>query len=271
MNILIDTYKNLNDPIYYTVSGKLMYKDMVIRDKVNFDNLVANDVYTETHKKNTLECISMNKNSDDFKRIYKSILDFKYDSAFDIEMLGVERYSKKYSVLFSLQDSLDFILNQLCGVDTELVRRIPNYQRISRGLLNINVEMLGQANFGELIGIDPRLDNYIAKIDASALNYADFILKFFGEITECCNALLHKLAMQYQCLSKGNGNNLSLKSKNISSVAFASEIPVNDAMEIKEDYFIIIKSYEKHEYSNHVADLCIQINNIKDTLTSTQF
>lgn len=262
MNILINTYKHLNDPIYYTVSGKLRHKDMVIRENLNYDNLAANDIYTEIHKKNTLECIKLSKNSNEFKRVYKSVLEFKYDSAFDIEMLGIERYSKEHTVLFSLQDSLDFVLNQLCGVDTELVRRIPNYQRISRGLLNIDVEMLGQANFGELIGIDPRLDNYIARMDSSALDYADFILKFFGEITECCNALLHKLAMQYQCFYKEQGKSLSLKSKNISSVVFASEIPVDDAMEILEDYFILIKSYKRLEYGNHVADLCIKMNNI---------
>ncbi len=261
MHISIDTYKHLYDPLYTTVSGKLTSKDLVLKESLEeYLSLDITSDFRESHIRSVLEGVKVLRSGNDYKRIYKSILGIKCDTAFDIEMLGIERYSKKHTVLFSLQDSLDYILYTLCGVDPKKVRAIPHYQRISRGILNVDVDLLGSRSFGDLIGIDPDLDNYIAGINRRSLDYADFVTNFFTALTECCNGLLHSLAMKYKCYYKEQGISLVLKSKNISSVVFSSEIPVNDEMQLLDNYFIKINSYTKRNYINHIEDFCSSHN-----------
>lgn len=257
MIISIDTYRNLNDPLYSTVSGRLLLKDLVIKEDLkDYTDLDITSVFTESHIRSVIEGLKVAGSTNESKRIYKSILGIKCDTAFEIEMLGVERYSKKHTVLFSLQDSLDYVLHILCGVDPSKVRKIPHYQRLSRGILNVDVDLLDELSFGHLIGIDEKLDKYIAGVNRKSFDYADFVTKFFTELTECCNGLLHTLAMKYKCYYKEQGINLALKSKTITSVAFSSDVSISDEMQIMEDYFIKINSYTKKRYINHVDDLC---------------
>lgn len=257
MIISIDTYKNLHDPLYATVSGKLLSKDLVIKEDLeHYSDLDVESAFKESHIRSVLEALKVANSRNESRRIYKSVLGIKCDTAFEIEMLGIERYSKRHTVLFSLQDSLDYILHVLCGVNPEVVRRIPHYQRLSRGILNVDVELLDELSFGHLIGIDESLDKYIAGINRKSFDYADFVTRFFTELTECCNGLLHSLAMKYKCYYKEQGITLALKSKTITSVAFSSDISINDEMEVMKDYFIKINSYTKKGYINHVEDLC---------------
>lgn len=254
MHLSVDLYNNLSDQMYQAQVAKLHNKQLsVVGDYSEYLNEMPKTIFEETHLRNLMSA-SINR------RIYRDTLGIMCDSSLDLEVIGVTKYAKDDTVLFTLQDSLDLVLNYLCDVDMNVLRTLPNYQQISRGILNADHTMLDGIPFGDLLGLDSRLDAYLIRINTTSISYEDFLNKFFIEVTSACNTLLHQYVMQYRSYYNDLGLRLPLRSKNISSVVFGSEIEIDDKMELVPGYFIHIKSYKRCEYINHINEIRSEYN-----------
>lgn len=249
MRLSVDLYNNLSDQMYQAQVGKLNNKQLsVIGDYSEYLNQMPSTIFEETHLHNLT-------NASVDRRVYRDTLGILCDSSLDLEVIGVTKYAKNDTVLFTLQDSLDLVLNYLCDVDMNVLRQLPNYQQISRGILNADHRLLDGIPFGDLLGLDSRLDAYLIRINTTSISYEDFLNKFFIEVTSACNTLLHQYVMQYRSYYSDLGLKLPLRSKNICSIVFGSEIEIDDKMELVPGYFIQIKSYKKCEYMKYVNEL----------------
>lgn len=248
MHLSINSYNQLTDQMYKAQSAKLENKQLsVVGD---FNSYIAHQPKTIFEKQHFRNLMGASLD----KRVYKEVLGIMCDVSLDLEVIGVTKYAKENTIMFTLQDSLDLVLNYLCDVDMRLLRALPNYKQISRGILNADHEMLKDVKFGDLIGLDSRLDIYLISLNTAAVSYDDFLNKFLTEITCACNVLLHQFVMQYRMYYSDRGYKLPLRSKNICSVVISSDIEIDDSMELVEGYFIKVKSYKKGEYIHHVND-----------------
>ena len=77
------------------------------------------------------------------------------DNHFSLELLGLEKNSKKYMVLVDFSESLDYILHLLSHCDMENIRAIPNYTEVSKAFLNGDMDALAKETYSIFIQCDP--------------------------------------------------------------------------------------------------------------------
>ncbi len=251
MNILIDSYKNLDDPSFDKLYGRLH------DNKIRYRRLpkLEKTIRTMLDKKFEEDYENLQRLTElDVKR-YKIIHNIYYDNAYTMECLGYSTYSSKYSVILSLQDSLDYVLHKLCGADIKNIRRIPKYQIISRGILNMDYHILNDFSFGNIIGYDENLDNYLAEM-ACMDSYEIVCQEITKNILHTCNSILLDLGKKYRrFIGIETGKNPVMRSVTFSSMVFTYDEPLNDILELTPYYGLIINSYGKGEYYNNIEDI----------------
>ncbi|WP_394861651.1 hypothetical protein [Paraclostridium bifermentans] len=196
-------------------------------------------------------------NTETNKRIIERVLDINCDRNLEAEALGVAKYCKDYTLVFSLQDSLDLVLFSLCGVEPKLIRGISNYQRLSRGLLNVNFDLLGDFTFEELLNIDDKLDYYLNALFNEAGDYQEFLRLFYKRLTNKCYELVCLYTEKFRdyMLASDTKIIMSPRSKNITTIILSCNIPMNIEMEVISGYHLRLKTYKRKEYFNYVNDL----------------
>lgn len=218
----------------------------------DFETVECESIYEKDYITRLLE-------TDKSNRVIEHILDIACDKNIEAESLGVAKYCKEHTLVFSLQDSLDLVLFSLCGVDPKLVREIPSYQRLSRGLLNVNFDLLGDFTFEELLNIDVRLDYYLNAIYNEAENYQEFLELFYKRLTDKCYELLCMYAEKYRdyFLAQDSKIVMSPRSKNITTIILSCNVPLNTEMELINNYFLKVRTYKLKEYFNYINESCV--------------
>lgn len=82
------------------------------------------------------------------------------DKMHTLELLGIGRYARTYTVLFDFKDELAFFLHLLSGCKMENIKSIKNYQQLSRSLLTYDQAALEQFNITTMMGLDSALDSF---------------------------------------------------------------------------------------------------------------
>lgn len=148
-------------------------KDFTRADNyVNQRKFILDDSVDAIKSHFEIEC--KNKAFLDFKNeVYAALMSQRYyshlgksycDNLFTLELLGVEKNSKKYVILLDFSDCLDYIIHLLTNCSIDNIRNIPNYSIISRAFLNNDFTELGDTTWDVLMNKDPILDKYLENL-----------------------------------------------------------------------------------------------------------
>lgn len=255
--MLINLFEDKN---LVTKSGKLLGYMTTQRpyeladDLTRYDSLSSEDLDTRFH----LESV---KDYKGLSRTYTNIFGCLTDSHNEIEKLGVCKGHKRWNVIVSLEDSLDYILHRLCGADMNNIRNMPNYKQVSRALLKLNYEAM-VASFGDLREADEKVDSYFTQLFSStetedleeaALNFQKtFVLKIMSQLSTILEYVV--LAYYYDTVESAGYKKgaLVLRSKSLCCFVLSSDVKIEEELIIKspgfEDYTLKIHSFEKYEY-----------------------
>ena len=67
-------------------------------------------------------------------------------------------------ILIDLSDCFDYVLHRLTGCPVSTVRAMPDYHRISKGILNLNNDVLASVTVENLIAIDDSVYKWIVNL-----------------------------------------------------------------------------------------------------------
>ena len=226
--------------------GYLVGRQLKVIDDIDeYMSFRADDIYTQQHIRDVISNI-------DKERKYTSIFGKAKDSHFEIEKLGICKGCKKYTTILSLEDSLDLILHNLCDCDYDLLfNNIKDYQRISRGILSVNYDIMGNLTLNNLLGIDTKLDDYLISMNASSDDSYKFLEKFYSSILDNAGELAECLAVLVKKDLAKRGIKIVYRSKGYCSFVFTSDVPINEDLIINGKYGIRLNSYEAKEYTKY--------------------
>lgn len=219
----------------------------IVGDLSCYDQMSSEDLDTQFH----IESVNKNKGR---ARTYSDIMGSITDSHIEIEKLGVCNYHRKYSVIISMEDSLDYLLHRLSGSSIESVRNMPNYKNVSRALMKLNYSAL-EDDFGSLRECDPKVDEFFSKIfvesagDSIEQKSAEFQKQFVISLWSELKKVLEYTALTYYFANEGN---LVLRSKSLCSFVMTSNTKMEDKLTLRskghDDYTIFVRSFERNEY-----------------------
>lgn len=188
-------------------------------------------------------------------RSYDSIYDIKMDSHIELEKAGLSKDAKKYRVVVTLEDSLDFVLSKLINVKLSTLQNdIKDYQTISRGILNQDWDLLGNHGFGFLIGISEEFDRYLENLLKSHNTVRQALYTLFKDILKLSHSMISYLAIFLKYHYGEQGITLTVKSRSASSVVLTSNTRIEETLLIDSMYEIYVKSYAMNEYINHINE-----------------
>jgi hypothetical protein len=189
-------------------------------------------------------------------RQYEDIFGVKVDTHSELEKLGACQYCEKYTVIISLEDSLDYILQRLTGCSLDSVRSISSYKVLSRSLLKLNYESLEDLDLGYLLNLDPKLDEYFNLIYSSVESedpYSAFLEKFVGDLLRECDRILNLISIEFYHKCREVTDSVKLRSKSTCSYILTSSEKLEEEIIIRssqvEDYTIKVKYFDLMEYS----------------------
>lgn len=116
------------------------------------------------------------------------------DNLNDVEKTSLRINGKGKCAILSLEDNLDIVLEYLTGVDSNIVRSIPNYEYISFHCMNCapqNSTIICDLNV--LLGLDKKLDSYFNNLIVKYPNKEDtekLLLEFYSDITLIATSIL---------------------------------------------------------------------------------
>lgn len=93
-------------------------------------------------------------------RKYTSILGLEYDSHYFVEKLGLSKASREYIIEIDMSTSLDLAFYLLTHSSIENIRKINDYNQISKALLRLDKHFL-DIPVSKLMGVDEYLDEYL--------------------------------------------------------------------------------------------------------------
>ena len=179
------------------------------------------------------------------------------DNHFNLELLGLEKNSRKYMVLVDFSESLDYILHLLSHCDMKNVRAIPNYKEISKAFLNGDMDTLAKETYTNFIKCDPALTKYMVDLYLEILySYSDnenllnkYIVIFYKKILEQTKAAkayimtyLRSFDSDFRYKSKTYAASLGTTNTKITDTNLLLKVNGYD------DYSLPLQVYTKYEY-----------------------
>lgn len=186
------------------------------------------------------------------------------DNLFLLETLGVGKYCKKYTVILDFSLALDYVLHRLSGCSTDNVHKLPNYEFMSKCIMNLKFDKLSGCTFSSFFDLDDGLTRYLnSLLSKSASDYTeentiiqDFILQFYTAITKEVADIKDYCFAYLQRLHVGN---FSYRSKSYAASVASSDTEFNEDIELisseHETYNIPIRSYLAYDYAKQVGEL----------------
>ena len=247
MRISVDSYEE--DRFYKTVLGKVRTKGVDISTKnlnkaIKFINsFTPKNIYQILFLKRFREQIDVLIKYSGLTRTISNIGPYNFDSFFELDAMGIERYSNKYSLVASTCDSLDLALNQICGADIESVRSIPDYQAISRALITGDQELMGHVNISSLLNVDSNLDSYLVSRFVMAKNQQEFIQKLAINVASKAQSILDEIMQRFRTYySRTYNDSIVLRSMSSSRLVCGLENEINYEVEVIENYYLKVKA-----------------------------
>lgn len=197
------------------------------------------------------------------KRKYSELGGYYCDNMFNLELLGLDKNSKKYMILVDFSEALDYVLHRLSHCKMENIKSIENYSLLSRCLLNNDMSEIEHLNFSVFMNIDKELDQYLVDLYTEVENsYSDpyrtedkllerYITVFYNRLLGEIDGLKAYI-MRYL---REENDSLRYKSKSFAaSVGTLDVVPVDNVLILKdnsyEDYTLNLGVFEKYEYVN---------------------
>ncbi|WP_304427858.1 hypothetical protein [uncultured Clostridium sp.] len=185
------------------------------------------------------------------KRKYIPIFDtVRIDTHHELEKLGIGSNANKYTIIISLEDSLDYIVAYLTKCDVKAIRNIDNYKELSKSLLTTYYDSKDiNINTNMLIGLDNNLDRYLYNLHNDYDNDARKIaIHFQRDILETSYMLLRIITGIFKHYSSSVIRSLGSCSAVLTS---ANYIDYNIVLENKEGiqpYTLNIGCFERFDY-----------------------
>lgn len=184
------------------------------------------------------------------KRCYTKIMSAGCDNLFLLEQLGIGAYTLDYIVTLDFSDCLDSALSSLSGCSPEVIRAIPNYSEISRGIINLDLEILQKVQFKTFFNLDPKLDAFLQEllneakqtsktysVSNSDIIMHDFVYLFFARVLSfISNEKDYCFYALKQQLEASDDYTLILRSKSYSSVLGTCNKPISEKITFRNSY-----------------------------------
>lgn len=179
------------------------------------------------------------------------------DNKFELELLGCEKYSKKFIYLLDLSNSFDLVMHLLTGCSVSAVRGIPDYSRVSKSFLLCDEETVVDVDFSSLFGLDSKIEEYFSKLyDKVKLMYSGlscdellerFVVVFHNDVLNLVDSIIAYI----MCYLSREDSDFVFKSKRLSlAVGTSTSNGINDLL-VELDgvqYPVALKIYEKLGY-----------------------
>ena len=101
-------------------------------------------------------------NKEESPRDYKEILGGLIDSKYKEEFLGQSTLSRKWSIELDMSGCLNLILSSLCGATLYDVRKMKDFEFVSRAILSLDLDNL-DIPLHNLCGLSNKLDEYLRR------------------------------------------------------------------------------------------------------------
>ena len=178
------------------------------------------------------------------------------DTHNEIEKLGYHKNFKEYCVLFTLDNCLDIVLYNCCGVPPEIVRKFPGYEYLSFCLLNCCLQMRDNICFSDFLNYHVDLDAFVESCqeDIENLNH---IRKFYNGILDAASNILLSVAKTVYSTYR-----LSLRSQGFSNFVFGTGDVVTPRKNLPSGVNCHVKG-RQFELPLHVLDRGEYLDRIK--------
>jgi hypothetical protein len=191
-------------------------------------------------------------------REYNDLLGSMNDSHIEVEKLGICESQGPFTVVLSLEDSLDYILHLLTGTSTEKIRTLPDYRELSRAIMKINPEALGELTFNLFSQVDPALSSYLQDLVRESEDTESFVERFFTKIFTQADRILEYICGYLYINLQATGRKVVIRSKSIYCYVFSTASEINEELTLKipgkEDYKLLLKSYKAREYIDRYSE-----------------
>lgn len=188
------------------------------------------------------------------------------DALYELELLGIERYSKQYTIAIDFVDCLDFILAALTGCSIESVQALEDYKKVSRDMLTFRLEDSETVPLSSIVELDINIKLWFtglifenrSKDDSSDLK--DTVYSVLYEFYSAVMGLLERIK-NYVGGVLSDADGIVYRSKSYSSIILSADSPFPDeciTLEIEKDGKVYHKdvkvfTFTKGEYSRKVG------------------
>lgn len=181
------------------------------------------------------------------------------DNLWELEMLGICKYARRYTMVLDFSDALDYILELTFGCDREAIRNIENYQNISKQLMTYNLAE-SEEKFGVLFNNEVMKKVYLRFMSAINNNIAltqlsqderlaMMVYTFYKDVLEKVADLRDYIVSYILCENKGD---TVFRSKTFSSAIISSSKEYDTSIVINYDghasYTIPVRYYEMYDW-----------------------
>lgn len=261
MRLSMDSYSLYE--YYHTVLGKTRTKNLhVNRDNLNevihlINTFMPKNIFQIAFLKNLRESVKFFISHKKLIRDVKDVGPYVVDRYFELDSLGLEKYSKKYTAVATTWDCLDLVLNHICGANIEKVRNIDNYKQISRALITGDFDLMSKLSFQSLVNVDDRLDEYLVAYYSASEDKYEFLRTITQAISTEAQAILDNTMSRFRTYyEEYYGDTIVLRAMSGSRLIIGSEKPFEYELRLDDHYYLKVRTYEKFEYINHVQDTC---------------
>lgn len=209
------------------------------------------------------------------QRKYSYIGSAGCDNLYELETLGIASNSRGYVMILDFSDCLDYVLHRLYGCKIDDIRKIKDYSRVSRALLNFNFASLDhQATFDDLMSVSNELRGALAHLadeaehkDLASNDKAIWVIyRFYSEVLSHLSDVKYYVTM---CICRNylemEGDKGVIRSMSYSSVLATVPVQYDKIITLHqldtgidsgkpkiEDYQVQARSYKPYEYMGEV-------------------
>lgn len=259
IRISVDSYSG--DAFFQTVLGKIKTKNIGITTEqlnrsIKFINtFMPKNIYQVIFLKEFKEQINKLITENIYSRTVNNVGPYIKDYFFELDAMGVEKYSNDYIVVISTCDSLDLVLNRLCGADMNKIRNIDNYQLLSRALITGDLNLLSNIELKSLLNIDENLDSFLISRYSASRDKFEFIRSLSVLIVNEAQYILDETMKKFRTFYEEDmGKKIVLRCMSCTRLVCGVNEPMDYEVTIGDNYYLKLKSHGKYEFINYVQD-----------------